>query len=79
MRLCQYRDLLGKPGQGIHSFRVFGIAVADVVSTVFGAGLITWATGTNFFLALLGLFVLGVLLHWLFCVPTTVNRMLGLV
>lgn len=79
MRLCKYRNLLGKPGQGIHSFQIGGIAVTDVILTVLGAILIAWLSKANFFWVLLGLFGLGVALHWLFCVPTTMNKMLGLV
>ena len=28
---CKYRDIIGKVGEGIHSYRLFNIAVLDVV------------------------------------------------
>ena len=31
--LCRYKNALGKPGKGIHSFRIANIAVADVLLT----------------------------------------------
>ncbi len=76
MRLCQYRDLLGKPGQGIHSIQIGGIAVVDVAMTFLLAWLVAWLFNINFWWTLLGLFLLGIFLHWLFCVPTTVNKLL---
>ena len=32
--LCRYKNLLGKPGTGIHSFRIANIAVFDVIITL---------------------------------------------
>jgi hypothetical protein len=31
MSFCQYKDILGKPRQGIHSYRLFGLAIAPIV------------------------------------------------
>ena len=31
---CQYKDLFGKVGEGVHSYRIFNIAVVDVLLTV---------------------------------------------
>ena len=31
---CKYKDILGKPGEGVHSYRLFDIAVIDVVLTI---------------------------------------------
>lgn len=78
MRLCQYSNLLGKPGQGAHAIQVGGVAVVDVLLTVVGAWLLAKGFQWNFWLTLGGLFILGIFLHWLFCVSTTVNKWLGL-
>ena len=32
--LCQYKDIFGKVGEGIHSYRFFNIAIADVLLTI---------------------------------------------
>jgi hypothetical protein len=74
--LCKYKGALGIPGQGIHSFQIFGIAVADVVMTIIGAFIIAWLAKWNFFYTLIGLFLLGIILHRLFCVKTTIDKLL---
>ena len=78
VQLCQYRDALGQPGKGIHSYRIGGIAVADVLMTIAAAYLIQWVLfpRTPFWLVLGALFLLGIALHRLFCVRTTVDRWL---
>lgn len=42
MDLCKYKNALGVPGKGIHSYRVFGVAIADVIMTIIGAILISF-------------------------------------
>jgi fatty acid desaturase len=76
-RLCQYRNALGEPRQGIHSFRIFDIAVFDVLLT-FALAYVVNLVGNvqNYWLALLYTFIVGIFMHWLFCVDTTVNRFL---
>ena len=71
---CQYKNILGVPKQGVHSIRIWDIAIVDVFSTVLGAFLISYATGVNFWLTLLTLFILGIFLHKLFCVETTIGK-----
>jgi mannose/fructose/N-acetylgalactosamine-specific phosphotransferase system component IID len=70
--------MLGVPQQGIHAYRFFDIAVMDVLMTVVGARIIHWYLfqKTNYLKVLLLLFVLGILLHRLFCVRTTIDRLL---
>ena len=33
--LCKYKDLLGVPKKGIHKYRIFNIAIFDVLLTYF--------------------------------------------
>ena len=73
MFFCQYKNLLGEPGKGVH-FHVCGIAIVDVLMTIIGAYLISTGFNTNFFNTLLILFLLGMILHLIFCVETTVNK-----
>jgi len=74
--LCKYRDALGVPGQGAHAWRIGGIAVVDVLLTVLVAGLLAWGFEADFWWMLTGLIVAGVVAHRLFCVRTTVDRLL---
>jgi hypothetical protein len=34
MDLCKYKNILGVPGQGPHSYRIFNIAIVDVILTI---------------------------------------------
>jgi hypothetical protein len=70
----QFSDLFGKPNTGAHSYRVLGIAIIDVILTVIGAIIISVIFNENFFIILFLLFILGILIHRLFCVNTTVNK-----
>ena len=75
--LCQYKDALGKPGQGIHSYRIFNIAIVDVIFTIIGAYVIyLFLPKINYFVILISLFILGIILHKIFCVRTTIDKYL---
>lgn len=75
--LCQYKDILGKPGQGVHSYRIFNIAYLDVLFTIIGAYIIyLFFPKINYFVILILLFILGIILHKIFCVRTTIDKYL---
>mgnify|MGYP003983455813 CR=1 FL=1 len=40
MTLCKYSKLFGATGKGLHSYRIFNIAIIDVVMTFIGAYLL---------------------------------------
>jgi hypothetical protein len=74
--LCKYKDALGVPNKGIHSYRLFGVAIVDVVMTFIGALIISYFFRLNYWRVLIILFVLGIFLHHIFCVRTTVDKYL---
>jgi len=86
--LCQYSDVLGKPHEGVHSARLFqtstfdGLARNDILATLVAALIIAavFTTGHTFVVRFVfvsvGLFVLGFLMHLLFCVQTPLTRRL---
>lgn len=74
--LCKYKDILGKPKKGIHSYRLFNIAVADVALTLIVSKLISVYTKISVYKTFIVLFLLGILLHRLFCVRTTIDKLL---
>jgi hypothetical protein len=76
LEFCKYKDLFGKPGKGVHSYRIFNIAIVDVLLTILGAFIISYFMKFNFATTLLVLFLLGIILHRLFCVRTTVDKLL---
>lgn len=74
--LCKYKDALGKPKTGIHSYRIFNIAIADVIMTIIASLIISYFFKFNFWITLVLLFLIGILLHRIFCVKTTVDKIL---
>jgi hypothetical protein len=76
MSLCQYKHALGIPKQGIHSYRFFGVAIMDVLMTIAGAWILSYVYKMSFIKTALFLFVLGIILHRLFCVRTTIDKLL---
>jgi len=78
MSLCKYNTIFGKPNEGLHSYRLFNIAVIDVFATVILAYIIHKLTKYKFIYILLILFGLGIIFHRLFCVKTTIDKLLFL-
>ena len=76
MNLCNYKNSLGIPGKGIHSYRFMGVAIADVIMTIIGSLIISFFIKKPFLLVLVVLFILGIILHQLFCVRTTIDKLL---
>lgn len=74
--LCKYKDILGKPNQGAHSYRIFNIAIVDVLLTILAAYLLSIFTGYNFVYTLIFMFILGIISHRIFCVRTTIDKLL---
>ena len=74
--LCSYKNMFGVPGQGVHSYRIFNIAVVDVLATLVLAFIISFIFNVSFFYTSIILFALGILLHRLFCVRTTIDKLL---
>lgn len=68
--------MLGMPDKGIHSYRLFGVAIVDVISTLIGGWIIAYFMKWNKLYTIGGLFILGIILHKIFCVKTTVNKLL---
>jgi len=74
--LCKYKNALGKPGKGIHSYRIFNIAIMDVIMTLIGAVILSYLFNVKFIYLSIILFILGIILHRLFCVRTTIDKLL---
>jgi len=72
--LCDYKNIFGEPGTGIHSYRLFNIAIVDLLVTIVAAIVISEIFKCNMWIVLLAVFLLGIFVHRLFCVNTTVNQ-----
>jgi hypothetical protein len=82
MNLCKYKNIFGELGTGVHSIRIFNIAVFDVLGTIIISILIHYLLLKLFnyyidlYIILIICFCLGILLHRLFCVRTTIDKLL---
>ena len=75
--LCKYKNVLGKVNTGLHSYRILDIAVVDVILTILLAYIVKLIfPNKKFILILVLLFLLGIILHRLFCVRTTIDKLL---
>jgi hypothetical protein len=72
----KYSEIFGRVNEGVHSYRIFNIAIIDVIFTIIGALVISIIFKINFGLILIFLLLLGIVLHRLFCVNTTINKMI---
>ena len=78
MSLCKYKDIFGVPGTGIHSYRFLDTAIVDYILTIVLAAAFAKATNVPFVISTILMFVLGIVLHAVFCVPTNSTKFLGL-
>lgn len=76
-RYCEYKDIAGKPGKGIH-FHVFGIAIFDLIGTILIAILLSYLFNFSALIIFIILMIIAVYLHYIFCVPTTFLKLIGL-
>lgn len=76
MSFCEYSNLFGEPNTGVHSTRLFGIAIYDFVFTVIAVIILSWLFGISFWCLLIIVLLLGVILHRMFCVRTAVDKWL---
>ena len=73
--LCKYRHIFGKEKEGIHSYRFMNIAIMDVLLTFIGALVIAYWYKLNIILVFIVLVILGTVIHYIFCVETTITKM----
>lgn len=83
--LCKYKDIFGIPGEGFHKIRFFGMALGDIILTIllaiilFVIFVMTGYMNKNiysFLYILIVCFLWGIILHKLFCVRTTVDKLI---
>ena len=70
--LEKYKDSLGKPNEGIHSTRIFGLAFYDIIGMI----IIIIVLSNWYEYAWLVVPIATVFIHWLFGVETAFNKWL---
>lgn len=68
MNLCEYKNIFGEAGKGIHSFKFMGVSMVDLLLTVVVAKITTKYNSYTFIENLLAWLISGYVLHRLFCV-----------
>ena len=76
MSLCKYANMFGLPNSGAHSYRIFNIAIVDVIFTLIGGYIISKFFGYKIKDTIIILFLIGIIMHRIFCVDTTINRLI---
>ena len=76
MNLCKYKNIFGIPNKGIHSYRFLGVAIVDVILTLILVILISYFFKVSFKYTFIFVFGLGIIVHRLFCVRTTIDKLL---
>ena len=74
MNLCSYSNIFGAPKEGLHSYRIFNIAIVDLGLTIIAAIILSYAFDYSILIVFLILMIVGILLHKLFCVKTTITN-----
>jgi len=78
MSLCQYNNIFGKPNKGIHSHRLFGFAIVDILATLILAYIISKYTSYKLIYCVIFTILLGIIIHKIFCVKTKLNYILSI-
>jgi hypothetical protein len=74
--ICPYKFILGKPTEGVRSYRIFNISTIDVICTIIGGYFISKYLNIDIKEVLIVLFLLGIIVHRIFCVETTIDKLL---
>lgn len=75
MNLCEYSDIFGKVGKGIHSYRLYNIAMIDLVLTIILSWIISKYYEYNIFIVFGILIIISIIIHRLFCVRSTLTML----
>lgn len=74
----KFRDIFGKPNTGVHKYKILDTAVVDYVLTLLLAFFWAYFTGLPLVLSTILWFIIGLICHVLFGVPTDAVKYLDL-
>jgi len=81
MKFCpfkKFKDALGIPGKGIHSYRILDTAIVDYAMTLIVAFLTAYFLHVPLVLSTIVWFISGTILHMLFGIETNTLQRLGI-
>ena len=67
---CKYRHIFGKENEGVHSYRLFDIAIVDLIMTIILGIIISYFTKINVFLIIFLLILFSIYINYIFCVES---------
>ena len=73
---CKYSNIFGKEKKGLHRYRVFNLAIVDVIGTFIIAFGLAYLFKWSLWITIICTFGMAIVLHRLFCVNTTINRII---
>ena len=76
--LIKYKNLLGIPGKGVHSIRLFNTPIVDYLLTIIAAIVTSLTTKIPLVLTTILWFILGIIFHILFGVQTSTLTFMGI-
>lgn len=76
MDLCEYKNIFGKPNEGFHKERFFGLALYDVVGTIIIGIMISKYFKIDLLKTFIILTLFVIFIHKIFCVETALNKFL---
>lgn len=71
--LCKFKDILGKPGDGFHAPRCFGMACNDLLGSLALSVVISVVTDYPLWKTILCVGLGVIVIHRAFCVDTAIN------
>ena len=76
---CPFASALGTPSEGIHSSRIYGFALNDILGTLALAGITSYTAKISYMRSVFVWFALAEVLHYAFGVQTAFLERLGIV
>jgi hypothetical protein len=74
--LSEYKNILGAPRTGLHSYRILDTAMIDYVDTILMSFAMAYFTKVPLVLSTIIMFILGILVHLLFGLETNTVKYL---
>jgi hypothetical protein len=72
--LCEYKEIFGKPNEGFHKKRIFGLAFWDLFGTFIIIIVLSYYFAFDILCTTMYVFAFTIFIHKLFCVDTTLNK-----
>ena len=76
MFLCKYKNIFGKPNEGSHKYRLFDIALVDLLPTIVIILIISYLSKYTISDVAITVTIITIIIHRLFCVNTTINKII---